>query len=78
MIETPKPTKEEVDKISRVFWFECNYGWVLDETDYWTDLSPEDQVKIAELLINPPPQNAAMKRAFAHRERLFSEVPWDE
>ena len=33
MIETPKPTKEEVDKISRIFWFECNPGWMLEETE---------------------------------------------
>lgn len=48
MIETPKPTKEEVDKISRIFWFECNPGWMLEETEM--ELSVDSAVPWDELM----------------------------
>ena len=36
-------------------------------------LSPEDQIKFVDLLLNPPEPNDALKRAFAKREELFGE-----
>ena len=36
-------------------------------------LSPEDQRRFVEALLNPGPQAPAMKRAFEHRRRLFGE-----
>ncbi|BDU71316.1 type II toxin-antitoxin system TacA family antitoxin [Mesoterricola silvestris] len=43
----------------------------LDEATM-TRLSREDQVRFVELLLNPPPPNAALKRAFARRKKLFT------
>lgn len=38
-------------------------------------LSPEDQKVFAEALINPPPMNDALKRAFERREALMVKTP---
>jgi uncharacterized protein (DUF1778 family) len=37
-----------------------------------TRLSREDQMRFVELLLNPPPPNAALKRAFERRKKLFT------
>ncbi len=36
-----------------------------------TRLSREDQIRFVELLLNPPAPNAALKRAFERRKKLF-------
>jgi uncharacterized protein (DUF1778 family) len=36
-----------------------------------TRLSREDQIRFVELLLNPPASNAALKRAFERRKKLF-------
>lgn len=37
-----------------------------------TRLSKDDQIRFVELLLNPPPPNAALKRAFERRKQLFT------
>ena len=49
---------------------------VAEETiaeDSVVQLSPEDQRRFVDALLNPEPQSPAMKRAFEHRRRLFGE-----
>lgn len=36
-------------------------------------LSPEDQMRFVEDMLNPQPQSPAMKRAFEDHKRLFGE-----
>jgi len=43
----------------------------IEETDI-IRLSVEGQRQIAELIMNPPKPNRAMKRAFRHRRELFA------
>ncbi len=37
-------------------------------------LSPEDQLRFVEALLNPGPQSPAMKRAFEHHKRLIGDL----
>jgi uncharacterized protein (DUF1778 family) len=37
-----------------------------------TRLSREDQIRFVDLLLNPPAPNAALKRAFERRKKLFA------
>jgi uncharacterized protein (DUF1778 family) len=41
-------------------------------------LSPEDQQRFAEALINPPPLTPAMRRAIKHHRRLFGSGERDD
>ncbi|MFN7920373.1 MAG: DUF1778 domain-containing protein [Bryobacteraceae bacterium] len=38
-------------------------------------LSIEGQRQLAEALLHPPSPNAALRRAFRHRKRLFGSLP---
>jgi uncharacterized protein (DUF1778 family) len=37
------------------------------------ELSAEDQRRVAEAILKPPPPNAALRRAFRHYRRLIRE-----
>ena len=46
----------------------------LEENGSIIRLSPEDQARFVETLLNPRPISPAMKRAQAHHKRLVGEV----